>query len=500
MCVCVLVRTTALKHTVVLVVHGMGDQYTDAAPWLSSLESSVRQLQRGVDSLVAPVTGVRRRQAENASSILLLPVEYHSVAMKSLRTALQQSLPQYASGRTDPAAAVRDAIEDTLGALLIASSPCFRQAVTKELATQMRSQIAAVRRARPAFQVDRSVSIFAHSTGAVYVLDMLRSGILEDAVPYLDAVVLAGCPAPAYAALNPRFAAEVRDAVLDRRDKRSVRIFNVYHPMDPVSYRMEPWILADALSGTFSADDDSSASSADSASACTVENAGGGSVSGVRFGAASPVDSSVSSTAVDSRPLPPPVRVGRVDKKTLWQEAIALWGNTVQTVLSSLFPQRTTVSRGAKPFSTATASKNASSNNRDVAGDNDDEAVYDSHVFHSTEDDSLAALPVISESGQDKVPASRSRAGYGSTDVGRSKLSNKSYIVKKADSGEDLVVGREALLGDRIDYELHDGVGAYAADLATNWAAVKAHGFYWRSLEVARILVDIAETSQTRDE
>lgn len=480
-----------------LVIHGPGDQYADAAPWLSSLDTCVRKLQRSVDSLTSSVSRSRRRSNDTASSILLLPLEYHGVASRALRDALQLSLPQQSHTRSHPAAAVRDGIEDTLGAALAATSPFFRDVVCKELSRQMRAQIAAVRRARPAFPAAGRVSIFAHSTGAIYALEMVRVGLLHDAVPNLDAVVFAGSPAPAYAALDTRLAADIREAVLAHRRRSTLRVFNVYHPMDPVSYRMEPWILNGAL-------DDGIESAAELASVKDDTSTGGNNQS-----IASPAGSGVSVPTLRASPSPnphelavsgsqavrPPVKVGRIDRKTLWQEAVSFWDNTVQSVLSSLFPHRVTFN--ATDAETVRASMHSSDcSNTDEDGTSDLRSGDPGKV--SGQGQKLSSISsLVSDHQEINELRYRSRANYGAADKSQTMRRSKSYILEAAaDDGNDVAIGSEVLLGDRIDYELHDGVGAYTVDMATNWAAVKAHGFYWRSLDVARILVDIAQTSR----
>jgi hypothetical protein len=402
-----------LDH-VVLVIHGLGDQYTDSPPWLTALETNMRQLQRAVNRLNDPLS---RHTAPPA--VLLVPLEYHTHAQTELARALRPSAPRVRGQQP----AVRVGLTETVGDVLLAASPRFRDTICEELKEQALDQLAAVRRARPAFSSGR-FSVFAHSTGAVYALHMLASGAF-DGLPGFDALIMAGSPAPAYFALDLEYSGRLRAAVAERR-AGGARVVNVYHSLDPASFRLEPWMVD-----------------------------GGG--AGASTGAARP-----------------PVRVGQVDKQTAWKEATAFVDDTVQTVMSTLFPRRRAGQQKAPPVPPT---------ERERAG-----------ACHSGADDGdSGAADASSLAPPTEHPARREDEG----DPGRRPMRrNKSYVLEaEAAGGQDVVMGSEILLGDRLDYELQDGMDASQIDVVTNWAAVKAHAFYWRSTDVARILVDIARTS-----
>jgi DDHD domain len=407
-----------LDH-VVLVIHGLGDQYTDSPPWLTALETNLRLLQRSINRLHDP----RARRA-TPPAVLLVPLEYHTYAQRELAAVLRPSTPAAAG----PPPAVRVGIAETVGDLLLAASPRFRDLICQELKAQALEQLAAVRRARPAFSAGRErVSVYAHSAGAVYGLHMLATGMLDD-VPGFDALITAGSPAPAYLALDPEYSERIRSGVVERR-RNGTRLVNVFHALDPASYRLEPWI------------------------------ADGGAVKAA------------------ARSLSTPVRVGQVDKQTLWDEATAFWDGTVQNVISTLFSGRRGESDGKKQSGSRSESASPSSSSR--KGGSGYGAV-DANAASTPPPE--AVTPELAEEGGSPSP--------------RALLRNKSYmLVANVDDGEDVPVGNEVLLGDRIDFELEGGMDASQIDVVTNWAAVKAHGFYWRSTDVARILVDIAGTS-----
>lgn len=424
-----------LEH-VFLVIHGLGDQYTDSPPWLTSLDSSLRQLQRNIGHHRAPPT-------------LLVPLEYHSHAQESLTRALRPHVPQADSS----ASHVRVGVSETVGDVLLAGSQRFRDVVCEELREQVLEQLAAVRRARPAYTSGR-FSIFAHSTGAVFALHMLAQGMLDD-FPAFDALVMAGSPAPAYFALDPDYSNHVRDAVNERRGK-GVRVFNVYHPLDPVSYRHEPWIT----------------------------------------GCRSKQELSL---------VQAPVRVGQIEKQTLWEEATNFWDGAVQNVMSTLFPRRNS---RASPLRANHQDEGASADVRDKPTLQQAENVPTVNAIEGGTLESSASAQSGSDGEENPLSTGNTQplphGGYGAlantsgaaagTSPRKGPLRrNRSYVIP-GDSG-DVAFGSEVLLGSCIDYELQDGKEANSFDMVTNWVAVKVHGWYWRSTDVGRIVADVARTS-----
>jgi DDHD domain len=397
------------SSTVFLVIHGVGEQYADSPPWLTSLNTSIAHLQRLITRLHEPRSSAVA-PALSAPQILLVPLEYHAFAQRELSRVLAPVSSAAPAPNT-----VRAGVEDTVGDILLAASPHFRGLIGDHLKTLALDQIAAAKRARPAFQSGR-VSIFAHSTGAVFTLDMLHRGLLDD-LPGLDAVVLAGSPAPAYAALDPPYANSLRDAIIARR--KDIRLINVWHPMDPVGFRLEPWLVVSPDGNT---------------------------------------------TAVQ-----PPVRVGQLERQSFLDEAASFWEGTVQSVLSALFPHRE-AKRGPPPTveSTNNPAYGSTGSNSGSEGDGSSSA-----PFHLS---------------TNRLPKSQSTSGL--------KRVRSYKLAAAAEDGEDLLAGCEVLLGDRVDYELQEGMQSIVdVDVVVQWAAVKAHGYYWHSPDTARILVDIARTA-----
>jgi hypothetical protein len=454
---------------VIIVVHGLGDQYTESPPWTTSLETSLRTLQRNVTRQSAQRGGSRfgggaesaapapavptasgattvsfpsasdapaglaksapprfpvslspadaANAVTDAPTVLLVPLEYHAAAQAELSDALAPHLP---ARNAAAAAPVRNGIQETLGDVLVASSAAYRAVIAAELRLQIGEQIAAVHRARPNFPSGR-VSILAHSTGAVFVLDLLQRGSLDD-IHALDALILVGSPAAAFFALDSNFANAVRRAIQTRRESRTLRIFNVYHALDPVSYRLAPFLVSGMSSPDISGLHDESAD---------------------RFAS-----------------VPPPVQVGQFDKQNMWEGATSFWDDAVQNVLSALFPGRKVddaMSQSSTPGCAESADSSTASTRR-----------------HSN--------PLLRRSSSSGKSATRA---------------NRIYMIRSEGEGEEdrILAGSEALQGNHVDFELQDSMGSPSIDVVSNWAAVQAHGFYWRSLEISRIIVDVATTS-----
>lgn len=221
-------------HHVFLVIPGAGDPYVHHQPWLSSLEHSLARLQNNYNLALSDLQKLSRTALtdDNSFEALFLPVEWHRAAFETwqreVRCAnIRPTVPDVTT--------VRDAVSETMGDIIMMSSPFWRRALSDHIASQIRSQLAAVSRNRPAFS--GRVSLLAHSIGCNLALELLHREMLSAEI---DAVVLVGCPIPAYAALGP----DEQPALSTIRNLRSkIRFINVFHPLDPVAYRLEPFIM-----------------------------------------------------------------------------------------------------------------------------------------------------------------------------------------------------------------------------------------------------------------
>jgi phospholipase DDHD1 len=120
----------------------------------------------------------------------------------------------------------------------------YRRHILREVAAQLNASIADFRRRRPDF--DGHVSIFAHSLGAALTYDLLcrkehddrallaAEGFLLDFE--VSNLFMGGSPLGTFLHLDPSLAlgADIR--------KLPFRIFNIYHPNDPIATRLEPYM------------------------------------------------------------------------------------------------------------------------------------------------------------------------------------------------------------------------------------------------------------------
>lgn len=451
-----------LSH-VFLVIHGAGDPYIDHQPWLSSLETCVNLLDKNYRAVATDLSKTLRRA--DIPSAMFLPVEWHASAHHTWRAAVAKGDPRPMPRGAPPS--VRDAVAETVGDVLLLASPFWRAEVARHVATQMAEQLAAVRRNRPAFR--GRVSVIAHSVGALVALEVLHRGLLQTAV---DAVVLTGCPAAAYAALAPDAGDGVGMGALHtiRRDRGHVRFINVFHPLDPVAYRLEPF----------------------------VNNEGD--------------------------EVLPAVKVGP-RKRSFWDDAEMFWDDVVFNLWSTLFPERGDngqigPSRGSLGEENGGPGGDEDENEDDNDVDNDD-GKDDGGTNTTAEEgqDRPRDRTDVVDDGRDRVVGDLfSRFGgnergktsvrdKGRREMARGKVAGRlrrsaSYVVPQSgDEGEQrddadaARGGSEVLLSGRIDYELQDGMGVPPLDVMASWGAIKAHTYYWQSLDVAQMLLDIAVTS-----
>lgn len=387
-------------HHLFIVIHGAGDPYVDQQPWLTSLESSLTQLHRNY-ILIADKQNRRRRGKPSFPSVLFLPVEWHCPAFETWQAEVRHADPRPAlpGGPTT----VREAVAETLGDILLVASPFWRETIATYVAKQIAEQVAAVRRNRPAFT--GRVSLLVHSVGAMLAVELLdgdRLGELQ-----LDSVMFAGCPIPAYAALAPDGGRQ-KALMIVRERRKEIRFINVFHPLDPVAYRLEPF--------------------------------------------------------VEEREVRAAIQV-KPQRRTFWDDAGEFWDDVVYSLWATLFPggmQRgAEVSRVADLFSM-------------FGGRN-----------HGTARRGRTGV----------VGARREEGGIRRSSSYMVPAEKEVNEIEGEEEREFWTGGSEVLLSDRIDYELQDGMGVPPFDVMASWGAIKAHTYYWQSMDVAQILMDIAVTS-----
>lgn len=427
-----------------IVIHGAGDPYVDHQPWMSSLESSLAHLQRNYDLVVQQQTQAARRASTllKAPSVLFLPVEWHRPAFESWQAEIRHAEPRPAFPGAPTT--VRDAVAEMTGDVLMLASPFWRKSIARHLSSQIASQVAAVRRNRPAFS--GHISLLAHSIAAMLAVELIHRDLLVDL--QLDSVVLAGCPIVAYAALAPDGGHQISLATI-RKERNRIRFINVFHPLDPVAYRIEPFVLAEGE---------------------TLQSA---------------------------------IRV-TPQKRTFWDDASMFWDDVVYNLWSTLFPERPG----------AAQRRRASDKNEGTKGMADLFSIFGGNQRGKErveqEEDDVAARSPETRLMQVSNPIGMRRSSSYVVQAPKRKPDEEEDVVEEKDvrqldteeaggednkAGEYKTGGSEVLLSDRIDYELQDGMGVPPLDVMASWGAIKAHTYYWQSLDVAQMLLDIATTS-----
>lgn len=419
-----------------LVFHGAGDPYDDHPPWLQSLESCISKLQTNYNLMRSHIEKINRHippPTENSTTTtvsssssatatpvdedepstsnanptnstrlptaLFLPVEWHRSAFETWQSEIRIANPQplststSTSSQTSHITAIREALSDTIGDIIMMSSPFWRKEICKHIYKQIESQISAVIRNRPSFS--GRISILAHSIGCIIALDCLNENNLYTKI---DSVFMTGNPISAYAVLVPDNQSALS---IIRKLRYNVRFINVFHPLDPVAYRLEPFILEKFHVGLS------------------------------------------------------PVKV-EPKRRSFWQDAELFWDDVVYNLCSSLIPKQ--------------------QQRDDVQQHNED---FVGKVFSKCN----------SEKDIKRKRALRRSSSY---------ILSSEHDDDNINNNIDYSHGQEiVLLSGRIDYELQDGMSVPPIDVMASWGAIKAHGYYWQSLDVAQMLLDITMTSET---
>lgn len=294
---------------------------------------------------------------------------------------------------------MRRALAESVGDVIMMASPFWRHAIAKLVEQQIKDQVAAVKRNRPKFS--GRLSIVAHSISAMIVTDLLDRPSFD---VQIDAVVFLGCPIAAYSALAP--GAQQSALATIRKLRQRVRFFNVFHPMDPVAFRLEPFLF-------------------------------------------------------DERQLAKPVLVA-AQKRTFWDDVGLFWDDVAYNLWSLMF---------------ATHRDDTQSHPSDQAARRE----------------SIDDLWPLFGNGTGR----NRRSSTSAPDAWR----HSGYIVATqqhadTDDKELEAGGSEVMLSGRIDFELSDGMSSAPFDVVASWGAVKAHQYYWDSVDVAQLLLDIGVTSQ----
>ncbi|CAN8064451.1 unnamed protein product [Agarophyton chilense] len=377
-----------------IVIHGAGDPYVDHQPWLSSLNTCILQLENNYHLVSERLQKSSRRSSKTQPppAAMFLPVEWHQPAFETWQAKVQIAEPVGGTAST----AVRTAVAESLGDVLMMSSHFWRSSIARLVYHQINEQLSAVRRNRPNFS--GTVSIVAHSISAMIVTELLAGDFFD---LQLDAIVFLGCPIAAYSVLAP---GEHQSALATIRKKRQhVRFFNIFHPMDPVAFRLEPFMT-------------------------------------------------------DGEKVEKAIKVAP-QKRTFWDDVGLFWDDVVYSLWSL-------------GFATDRDRVNENGNGSEQGGIDSlfsflgNDRKRNSHAESASDSWRHSEYITVSEDGEDKDE-------------------------KDSETG-----GGEVLLSRRMDFELQDGAAVAPFDVMASWGAVKAHQYYWESVDVAQMLLDISITSE----
>ena len=215
--------TSKIDH-LVLIVHGIGEA-------LRTLNFNVVQLK----SILDCADSLRKNQKDSVSCpdfetiptnrVEYLPIEWHS----KLHTAgLDQDIQEI----TLPAVSkLREFANDTILDVLYFMSPAFHHLILAQVKEEMNRVYELFQKRNP-HVFSGKVSILAHSLGAVVCFDILNDAKQLDF--NIQNFFMLGSPLALFL--------KVRGQELPTQLPNCERLYNIYHPYDPIAYRMEPLI------------------------------------------------------------------------------------------------------------------------------------------------------------------------------------------------------------------------------------------------------------------
>jgi len=223
--------TEALDH-VVVIVHGVGDMMFDNPPWVRSLGRSVRIMTR----LLERAARERERDTRTASpTVLLRTIEWHSSIHAEWGKLIQMATPEFPFACHN---AVRGTLQDSVGDLMLFMSARWKARLIREVASQIEEEFKRLKEVRPSW--NGRMSLYCHSLGAAIVFEVIRNSMLS--VP-IEMVFCCGSPLSAYLTLVDSGVEDLRRILLSASEPR---FYNVYHPLDPSAFRLEPFLLPEA--------------------------------------------------------------------------------------------------------------------------------------------------------------------------------------------------------------------------------------------------------------
>ncbi|GAB0498640.1 hypothetical protein MMPV_009986 [Pyropia vietnamensis] len=241
------ITVDAAADHVVLIVHGIGDQSVDNPPFVMSLARASRHM----STLVGEVLSATR-DVYAPANVAFHPVEWHSKLHSGdagWRRAVESITP-------DAVKQLRGAILSSAGDVMMFMSPRWHEFIIEEVLRQINAVYAAATAAGGSGVVRVSgggltpspvrFSIFAHSLGSAIMFCLFwkhRHRLAPGLV--IDHVFCAGSPLGSYLSLQFEDGEVASEVLLS---PETPVFYNLYAPMDPLAFRVEPWLRPDFAS------------------------------------------------------------------------------------------------------------------------------------------------------------------------------------------------------------------------------------------------------------
>ncbi|RHY05492.1 hypothetical protein DYB36_006692 [Aphanomyces astaci] len=176
-------------------------------------------------------------------SLEIHPIEWHSEVHKSGVDDVFDKISPAAS------TTLRDVNKRLIMDVLYYSAPKYGQMIVDTVTKQMNDKYTAFMAANPGWQ--GFVSVFAHSLGTLVAYDILTheagevgsNGVVFPGLAFpVENLFCAGSPVPIFALSRGQL--DIQDSVCTgglRRPKVN-HYFNLFHPADPIAYRVEPLV------------------------------------------------------------------------------------------------------------------------------------------------------------------------------------------------------------------------------------------------------------------
>ncbi|GAB0490207.1 hypothetical protein MMPV_001439 [Pyropia vietnamensis] len=253
------ITVDAAADHVVLIVHGIGDQSVDNPPFVMSLARASRHM----STLVGEVLSATR-DVYAPANVAFHPVEWHSKLHSGdagWRRAVESITP-------DAVKQLRGAILSSAGDVMMFMSPRWHEFIIEEVLRQINAVYAAPAAAAAASVPTSATaaggsgvvrvsgggltpspvrfSIFAHSLGSAIMFCLFwkhRHRLAPGLV--IDHVFCAGSPLGSYLSLQFEDGEVASEVLLS---PETPVFYNLYAPMDPLAFRVEPWLRPDFAS------------------------------------------------------------------------------------------------------------------------------------------------------------------------------------------------------------------------------------------------------------